>query len=126
LASGASRARLADGSPGARGATATTASANSTQRTAGRLAGNATIQAAVPRKFTIAIGTRYFQHISIIWSTRTRGSVQRNQMASRTKAYDFAKKTANWSALRSTGCCSSAHGICQPPRNSVVVMAPMT
>src|SRR5262249_57569119 len=43
-------------------ATPTTATANSTQRTAGTPAGNTTIHAAVPRKFTIAIGTSYFQH----------------------------------------------------------------
>ena len=48
-------------------------------------AGTDSIQAAVPSRFTNAIGTRYFQHIVIIWSTRMRGSVQRSQIATNTQ-----------------------------------------
>jgi hypothetical protein len=64
--------------------------------------------------------------MTIIWSTRMRGSVQRSQIARKTKKYAFAKKVPNCSALRRTGLPSSANGICQPPRKSVETIAPMT
>src|SRR5579875_414816 len=68
-----------------RNASASTAtSATSAARTAGTPAGKTTIHAAVPRRFTKASGTRYFQHMVIIWSTRMRGSVQRSQIGNST------------------------------------------
>src|SRR5439155_1042459 len=89
-------------------------------------AGKRTIHTAVPMRFTKASGTRYFQHMSIIWSTRMRGSVQRSHTATNTQKYDLRKKVKNWSGMRSAGAPSSANGICQPPRKSVVTTAPIT
>src|SRR5262249_15893813 len=43
-----------------------TATRQSNARTSGAPAGKATIQIAVPSRLNIAIGTRYFQHITII------------------------------------------------------------
>src|SRR5262249_54107054 len=45
-------------------------SVSATRTGARRISGTHSIHTAVPSRFTKAIGTRYFQHMIIIWSTR--------------------------------------------------------
>src|SRR5947207_2329364 len=54
-----------------------------------------------------------------------RGSVHRSQIATSTQKYDFKKNVANWRTVRSTGTASRNFGTCQPPRKSVVMIAPI-
>src|SRR5512137_1411354 len=88
-------------------------------------------QASDPTTQTSAMGTRYFQHIDIIWSMRKRGRVQRSQMVTKTRLDALTKKTAkertcsqNEASIRSG--VMPGHGMRHPPRKSEVASAPMT
>src|SRR5919106_639702 len=100
-----------------------TPSKNMSHRTNWFPSGHRTIHTAVPTKLTKPIGTKYFQHSDISWSTRTLGNVARTHIATNTQKYAFKKNTTNCDKFRSTTLLVQA-GTCHPPRKSVVTTAP--
>jgi hypothetical protein len=51
--------------------------------------------ATVPAKRKQLIGIKYFKHVVITWSIRSRGNVQRTQICTHTSTDAFNKKTSN-------------------------------
>ncbi len=54
--------------------------------------GQANIQSVVPTKVKQTIGVQYFQHMTITWSIRSRGSVHRTQVITNTPATPLASR----------------------------------
>src|SRR5262249_36865629 len=77
------------------------------------------------------IGRKYFRHVIITWSIRSRGSDQRIHIIRKTRNHPLPMNTTTFSTCPNQPRCSGpdgSHGnspLCQPPRNRIEA-APLT
>src|SRR5262245_55256139 len=97
-----------------------------TVRTAG---GISSCHRHMPNSSTHEIGSRYFRHVIITWSIRSRGSVHRTHIITKTRNQPLRMKTTTLTRLPTQKPRNESLGstgdspVCQPPRNRIVAMA---